>query len=421
MNLEENQKLKLLVFLPILVYVASLFYFAVNIPQGDDFDNILSFLNADNDGKLRQLFAQHNEHRLFFNRVVSWLFYGIQGEINFEYLIYFANLALIIIFALLSKSLVTNKFIFLLPVSLFMFQLRGWENITWAMAGLQNFYVITFSMLAFYAFSKKTHLGFAIALFFAALATYTSGSGILSFGVMLLWMAVDYFCSKSNPSIVLYSKIQQITLLCASLLVATLYFLHYVKPSQHPPLMFNSAFIEHFLALLGGFSNLSSVPQANVAMFFGGISLAVFLLVSIKKLYLKNPFVFYSILFAMGSLLVVSLSRAGFGVEQALSSRYTVLSSLLLALLYLALLQLFTASLGTRFLIVASCAGLVFNIIAFLYGNAELSTRKTNLVNGLATWTQNKQTGLSYPVPLHASNIMQLSIQKGVYKPAAKY
>lgn len=421
MSLEENPKLKLLVFLPILVYVASLFYFAVNIPQGDDFDNILSFLNADNDGKLRQLFAQHNEHRLFFNRAISWLFYGIQGEINFEYLIYFANLALVIIFATLAKSLcVTHKFIFLLPVSLFIFQLRGWENITWAMAGLQNFYVIAFSMLAFYAFSKKTSVGFAVALFFAALATYTSGSGILSFCILLLWVAVDYFCSKSNPSIVLYPKIQQITLLCASLLVAALYFLHYVKPSQHPPLMFNSAFIEHFLALLGGFSNLSSVPQANVAMFFGGISLTVFLLVSVKKLYLKNPFVFYSILFAMGSLFVVSLSRAGFGVEQALSSRYTVLSSLLLALLYLALLQLFKDALGTRFLIIASVLGLLFNMAAFLYGNVELNTRKTTLLNGFATWTQNKQTGLSYPVPLHASNILQLSIQKGIYKLAAK-
>lgn len=407
------------ILLPIFIYSLCVAYFAVNVPIADDFDNLLYFLNTDTTIKLNLLFSQHNEHRLFFNRIVAWLFYALFGKIDFAHLIYLANFALVITFVVIIQSIkiTTDKYwLYIVPVSLIIFQLQSWENMTWAMAALQNYYVITFSLLSLYFFNRKTTTTFVFSLFFATLATYTSGSGILVFIVLLLWTFADNFLKKHHTQVIDYDSQKKTILVMWTVLVFVLYFCSYIKPGHHPKVTLNLGLIEYFLTLLGNnILMFDPIRCISLAKYIGLSTLIWIGFITYKQYYLKNPLLYYFILLITGCLFVVSLSRAGFGIEQALASRYKVLSTLLLAVIYCSLIEIFAEKLSNTFLIALIFLSIIFNAGSFYTNITELSNRNLLLNNGLASWVETRKEGLSYPNQLHASTILQRSIDAKIY------
>lgn len=88
--------------MPIAVYLFYLFYFSVNVPLNDDYNNILNFLNNFNDTdklseKLRALFSYWNVHLTVFNRLIYLGALAVFGYIDFFHLIVIGNLALLIL------------------------------------------------------------------------------------------------------------------------------------------------------------------------------------------------------------------------------------------------------------------------------------------------------------------------------------
>jgi hypothetical protein len=67
-----------------LIYEFSFIVFALNVPKWDDFALIhtISEFNASSSwfSKIQLLFKQHNEHRIFFTRVLSLLDYLMKKE-----------------------------------------------------------------------------------------------------------------------------------------------------------------------------------------------------------------------------------------------------------------------------------------------------------------------------------------------------
>ena len=108
-----TEKLWLLGIIPLGVYFFILWKYSQNIPHWDDYA-IINFVNkfhATDDffEKIKLIFAQHNEHRIAFTRVIALIITQIHGSLNFQWMIVFGNLALVGILIVLVKFLKRNQ------------------------------------------------------------------------------------------------------------------------------------------------------------------------------------------------------------------------------------------------------------------------------------------------------------------------
>ena len=94
----------LTVFIPILGYFLFLDKYAVNIPYLDDytfFDFLPKLFSEISFGeKVELFFEQHNEHRIFLNRVFAFLIYWLNGNLNYRVMIFIGNIFLLGIVAI---------------------------------------------------------------------------------------------------------------------------------------------------------------------------------------------------------------------------------------------------------------------------------------------------------------------------------
>ena len=119
------------------------------------------------------------------------------------------------------------------------------------------------------------------------------------------------------------------------------YFYRYVNPADHPsvvePITNDPVgYMGHVLALLGG------VFTENVAMaiVIGSILFGFVVYLTVRKYFLENPIIYALMIFLMLTSVAGSAARFGFGIEQALVSRYTIISALLVVSCYLAFVPL---------------------------------------------------------------------------------
>lgn len=87
-------------------------HYAVNIPKWDD-HALKGFVENINkaegwQAECAEFLRQHNEHRITFTRLFTWLDYKIFGEINYIHLMYFGSVALLLIWWLFMKILLGN-------------------------------------------------------------------------------------------------------------------------------------------------------------------------------------------------------------------------------------------------------------------------------------------------------------------------
>src|SRR5262249_3718418 len=153
-------------FTPVLRYYGVVFDKAVNVPVTDDYDAGLQFIldytadTAKLPKKLGLLFAQYNEHRIVLVRLAFLADYVLFGQLNFRHVSLLGNAALLLILTLLFQASFTQirfpqRLFYFLPVPFLLFQMNFWEFPVWGMAGIQNLYVLVFSLLSFYAINRS--------------------------------------------------------------------------------------------------------------------------------------------------------------------------------------------------------------------------------------------------------------------------
>jgi hypothetical protein len=397
---------------PLVSYFGLIAHYAVNIPFWDDFDSLLDFLSA-SPLTLSEFYKQHNEHRILWTRSIAWLMHQAVGPIDLRILIWIGNLAVVGICLVLAwnwrgRNLPRWPF---LPLLCILFTPQSWENMTWAMASLQNFYVLLFAALAITCWQWTTLRWQLVAVVWATFATYTSGNGILVFVVFFLWQLVR--CYEKIPR-------SRLTLLFLTAFTGGLlwcYFTGYRPPTGHPSIreqLLNPVRLIRFYGVLcGAFLGDLGRPIAFLA---GMFQVSCFLLLAWRRYDRRNPLVFYLLMFCLGSMFAASLSRAGFGVPQALASRYRILPLLTLALNYFALYELWPHRCQQRrvfatLLIVT----MVFQISFSVKAHIRLRLHHDRLVSELATWRETGR-GLSYPDPQTADEQLTKAIERGVYR-----
>ncbi len=347
-----------------LWYFVNLLQYTINFPYHDDYMSILDFVNTcasdvSTGNKIAALFSQYNEHRILLTKLISWVYYLLFGELNFIHLTLIGNISIVLIIFLFYKDQLHKRLpvVYLIPLGFLIFNFRYSELTFWAMASIQNLWVVALAFLSIYfAFSERKH---HLILSFGAgtLATFTSGNGMLVFFVIT---AMLILLKKTNKNIWLW--------FAGGCAVIALYFINYHKVNYAAgDTTFKTTttitdFLNYTFVFLGGI-----IDDQNIARIIGITLSAVFIYLFIKKHYLSSPVLFSLASFLFITAFFVSFNRHGFGGSHALSSRYAFVSVIFTCSIFLLSVQYFNKA--RHFILIA---GVASGLFVYLHTNKDI-------------------------------------------------
>ena len=356
------------VLFPVIVFTLVWQYYAVNVPKWDDHALRFYLYQSDQEttlsGKIYQLFKQHNEHRIVYDRLIAALDYRLFGKLSYVHLMAVGNLSLVGLLAIFGAVLLRagKSPGYLVPVALLLFNLSEWENMFWGMAALQNFSVVFWVILTVWLLSYSS--GWGLALASAVLATLTSGNGLLIWpiGFVLLLLRTPGAGGQRRAGAANRPLRLVLGWVAVAALVITLYFRGFEKPAGNPPLRGTATdLLRGWLAFTGAAADVLPIgqPLSNSVLLGGLLVLATLGLVvwgmlthwlTIVQLIrtIRRPRRFGTVrqipplllffwgcaAFILGTAAVVAWTRTGFGIDLLTTSRYKIYSLTLLALLY---------------------------------------------------------------------------------------
>jgi hypothetical protein len=296
------------------------------------------------------LFAQHNEHRIFFPRLVmlalgSITHYNNIAEMYFSWFL----LCLIgyVIFRIYARSFGTSQgaLVKFIPVVWLIFSLRQWENLLWGFQ-LSWFMVVLFLLLSLYLLGTSKNLGwrFAFSIVSGVICSFSSAQGLLIWPIGFILILLTWW-SQRKEFRSQYLKVVSVWCLLG-LLVYIAYFAGYVQPSYHPSLLY---FVHHpfsaasYLVVCVG-SPLAvdgyTAAAAGILLLASCIYVLVYAIKRDPQSKSVMAFPISLVSFGLLTVAILVLTRSGFGVGQAFSSRYTTMTALGIVGLYLLILQL---------------------------------------------------------------------------------
>jgi hypothetical protein len=331
-------------FMMCLSYISR---FGTNITLWDDWE-IVPILDKFRQGTLgfSDLFAQHNEHRPFFPRIIFLLF-ALLTKFNAVVPMFFTGFLLLasLIFMYLKLKdqfgfkINTIPFWFVM-LPFLIFNWRQSQNMLWQW---QVAFVmpLTFSVLTFYFIELirrgETYPYFVAAVVSATIATYSSSMGLFVWPAVLLQLFLKLGNKKHSYKHLFYWAI----IAAAQWMI---YFLGYNKPVQHPNLL---TFVSqpgqfaHFFLVLCGNISMHIKPAADLGMLICFLCVYTVILLHKNHLLQRNSFWLALGSFSMLTLLSIAVGRMGFGDKIVLESRYSTYSIPLIVSLYVMMIDLF--------------------------------------------------------------------------------
>lgn len=367
-----------LVLIPLVFFGYIFQKYAINIPHWDDLavrNSLAEFLTSDSfTHKIKVLFAQHNEHRIFLTRVFALFVYLLKGTLDLKILMLLGNLSLIGLLFIFFRYVVRNKLslIALVPVSFVLFNNALYENVFWGMASVQNFWVILSAFVTFYlliyAYNKPTKTYFYLAIACCFLGTFTSSNGIL---IPLIGIAILVFQKRYR---------ELVTWAGASAVFLFFYFFQYhSSPDKTTGIDFSSPglIIKGILAVLGNaidISFIAPVRHLDMSMAAGVIIIILVAMFSFQVLFRKydisqrnNDLFLLSCMVFLGVTCVgIVIGRLSYGIEVLLTSKYKINSVLILCISYLIILNSLTRQKQGKFITVAILLSISFNFYTYL-------------------------------------------------------
>ena len=317
------------------IYALFLYRHAINIPFADDILDILQFITGTvhSNGLMNgvdQLFAQHNDHRTTSSRLLYYLIYIVEGEVDFRVFTFMANMALPLLTVLLFLAVRGHPYRWwvLLPGVLVLFQLRAYGIVLWSMAAFAYFYVCLYGFASLFCLRAVSPLKFLAAIVFATLATFSLASGqvvwLVGLASLLHQTLILRRVSFLYPALWLVGASAvmvgwRIDLNTPNTMSTVLGFL-VATPVHH---------ITYFLTLLGNAVSESNVAIAATA---GSVLLLGLTYSSLRNIAREDITLELFGWFIVLCVFAMVLGRAPYSeLEYALSSRYSFPSILLLA------------------------------------------------------------------------------------------
>jgi hypothetical protein len=319
---------------PILLFLYYILKFGVDVPRWDEW-NIAEILKVYyNKGDwLSMVFAQHNEHRIVFPRIVllalaSLTDWNVKAEMIASWVIHVLNFLLI--WGILKQVEVKHKWL-LVPIAWLMFNVGQWENMLWGWCF--HWYLMIFGfLLALYLLTKIASSAWYIlpAIIAGIISSFSFNNGLLIWPLGLFYL---FFIKelKSNRK-----KLISLWLIIG-IFTFIIYYMDYTKPAYHPPLLL--FLYKPFLFLICLFGNLGSGlgGEKLIPSIIGGVvilsaSIASILLMrkaTKDKVIVLAP-VFILGLFSLISVAAISVGRFSFGATESIVPRYVTIASFLI-------------------------------------------------------------------------------------------
>lgn len=344
----------LLALLPAIILVFLVSSNAVNHIYMDEWAIASSYLKIfDGTFTFNDLIAQHNESRKVFPRLLFFLLASFSDYNLVPEIIAILITACIIslnIFLLSKLTVLTrhkNLLVLFTAANLMIFSPMQWENWIWGIQLIVYIPVACITACLLIARSKfHIYIIAVTTALLCTISTYSYANGMLSWFVVLPAL---FFIQTSAWAEFRKNLISRKWLILAWLAYATLnigfYFYNYKKPTYHPS--FLEAFkhpiaaTQYFLTFLGSFLGAGSLLASQSA---GALLLSLFVLLCFCTWRMRREFDFvYRTLpwfciafYVLLSAVITTLGRLGFGIDQALVSRYCTFSVYLaVALIYL--------------------------------------------------------------------------------------
>lgn len=322
------------VIAPLAVLTALAALFAVNVPVLDQWE-LVELFRKYHEGTVgfADFFAQHNEHRLFFPRLVMFgLAIASNWNVTWEMAasIVLAATSFVFLYRILAQTLgrAAIRWVAAVIISLIWFSPIQFENWLWGwqLQWYLNTAGLVIAIWALSAWKAAPLWRIAIAALAATLATYSLGSGFLVWLVCLplLW------CSRPLRRFV------WVWIVCAAMAIG-IHYIGYQDPPNSPArslalrnplgfLQYVAIYLTHPLSPL--------LPATTIIAPLYAASLIAGLLYVYKhiKEHFATLLLPWGVLGAYACLAAVStaITRLGLGVGQAYASRYTTIAGLLL-------------------------------------------------------------------------------------------
>ena len=307
---------------PALVLAGLVFWLGVDVPQADQWD-LVPLLQKAEAGHLTfaDLYAQHNEHRIFFPKLIYLgLAHLTAWQVRYEMAVTFALACVAALAAWWLAGRQERGTWLGLMASVLIFSPVQWQN--WLSGFQLQMWIPIVCLLVGLVGKSPVVAGVACVV-----ATFSFGNGFL------LWLILA-------PAVIKSWRGLSIWIVLAAVCLAA-YLVGYQKPGSHPTLlMVVSHPLEvtlYFLALLGGpfaFGFRQSAIVQGLA-----VTVGAGLLVALGLAWRRTPRMMPWLLlgtFPVLSSVLTATSRSGFGVAHALASRYTTIAIWLpVALLFL--------------------------------------------------------------------------------------
>lgn len=334
----------------VVLYFLAVARLAVDFPYWDDYYSVLQSLSKFHAGdtwgeKLSVLVSQHNEHRIPFLRAVALGCCAVEGRVDFRVLIWIGNAGLVGLCAAMAagarRSVAAGSVLALIPLALVSpIQER---QMIWVSASLSNFWVLAFAAGALLLVNARKRVVFGLACGLGVVASFTSGQGILCFVAGGVMLALERRWRRAAAWLVIMA------------VTAVVYFKGYARPSYHPPPEFSWRAMEFFPVVVGGaVSDLTCrllapmfevlgmeaalVPTVRTGA--GVVLVGLAALLWARRYYERNLFLSGFLLYLLLLCATASVSRSGFGLQQALMSHYKVISAAIAVVVAVALLDL---------------------------------------------------------------------------------
>jgi hypothetical protein len=322
----------------ILFLLGMYLFFSIDYPYYDQWD-FVPFLEKAYAGQLTwaDFWAQHNEHRLVFPRLLMLVLarlshWNIHLELAANFVL--AGLTWLVLCAQ-AKTCGrqihegTNVAVYLM-ITLTIFSLSQWQNwfLGWQLQEFMNVLAVVLTLVAL-TWGGLPGLGVAVAACFGVVASGSFANGILIWpiGVVLLLLQ-----RKERGKFFRYELLGWIFV---GAVVIKAYLTDYTSPAYHPPL--SSALAQplhcllYVLAYLGqpvwNLDPIISIVMGVVGLLLWSTSLVQLLLSRISVRVLA-PWIGMA-LYAIGTACITALGRVDNGLDQAMSSRYVTMANLL--------------------------------------------------------------------------------------------
>ena len=420
---------------PVLVFFINLAIFSVNIPYNDDYPIAYIFMFHFLDSKtwLEQfnlLVTMLDNHHQLFSKLIIILQYYLFGDVNVRLMQFIGNAGLLVIAWLLFRMFHpdSDKIKLFVPVLFMLFQTGYAENSFFGVAALTNFYVMVIGYLSIYLLNKRfdSWTFSIIAFLLSILAYFTQENGILFLGTGIFMLLIRKEWKKS----VLWFTLSIPVIFFYRYYTGDLSHWNFGQTVNWGILKINPLFFFYFIGNCFGASFSGQLSREGgtliimisriVPLSAGILITAYFIYLCFTGYYKKNPALSAVFIFLILTAFGAMIERGGaLGLNQAITSRYRIVSIQFIILTYLSLCELLgNKVMLRRFFAVSLICSILYCGLIYIIKYEPIVRHRENLIVSLNKWVKTGH-GL-YPLADEFSDesdkTLLTAVKRGLYR-----